>query len=285
MDFKDVLQLSTLMDTARESTSSTTSAEGATAESSDAAFMSREHDVLHVECPCVRCGYNLQGLAASGVCPECGVGIALSLPSSLRNADHGYLDHLVRSLRIIRVSLLLKMAGGVGLLVWFSDASDSVPFALVLGGLLFGIGTLVGNVGAWQFARGHHPLGDSETNERVRWSVIAFGMMSVLLLATAMLDLGAVTAMVVILMWVSALGLGVTTNYHAAWLASRIPDDKFVAKARTLRYLIPFIAVVGSALGFLGPFAAWIVSYKFYGELRRKIQACRDGVLNVDAPT
>ena len=39
--------------------------------------------VLEEDTPCRRCGYNLRGLATTGLCPECGTAIALSLVGNL----------------------------------------------------------------------------------------------------------------------------------------------------------------------------------------------------------
>jgi len=51
--------------------------------------------VIAEDTPCRRCGYNLRGLAATGLCPECGTAIGLSLVGNLlKQADPDWLDRL-----------------------------------------------------------------------------------------------------------------------------------------------------------------------------------------------
>jgi hypothetical protein len=69
--------------------------------------------------PCRRCGYNLYSLAETGLCPECGTPVAISIASEhLRYCDPGYL-------RSVRAGLVCFAAGMIGLV--------SIP----LSGLLF----------------------------------------------------------------------------------------------------------------------------------------------------
>lgn len=64
--------------------------------------------------PCMSCGYNLQGLRADGVCPECG------RPIRSRKDVPRYTDNLVNAplgyLRVFSFGCLVLMLGGVGLI-------------------------------------------------------------------------------------------------------------------------------------------------------------------------
>lgn len=73
--------------------------------------------VISEDTPCRRCGYNLRGLTATGLCPECGTPIALSLVGNLlRQADPEWLERLRlgASLKLwnIALSILVDVAAG-----------------------------------------------------------------------------------------------------------------------------------------------------------------------------
>lgn len=74
--------------------------------------------VLEADTLCRRCGYNLRGLAATGLCPECATPIALSLVGNLlKQADPDWLDRLRlgTSLKLwnILLGILVAVAAGV----------------------------------------------------------------------------------------------------------------------------------------------------------------------------
>lgn len=57
---------------------------------------------------CLGCRYNLRGLAAEGVCPECGLPIARSLsPGGFRLTNHRWLGHLHFAAWLLLVTTLL----------------------------------------------------------------------------------------------------------------------------------------------------------------------------------
>jgi hypothetical protein len=101
---------------------------------------------------CVRCGYELRGLRADGVCPECGGEIRRTLMGDLLMfADAGY----VRTLKIGAtlalagiIAALCTVFGGVGLMMLEMTGSGGqtwlFPTVLGVGGLGFAAFTLVG---------------------------------------------------------------------------------------------------------------------------------------------
>jgi len=77
-------------------------------------------EVIKTERPCIKCGYNLQGLQVGGACPECGTAIANAKKSvrfadSLTNAPIGYIRLIALGLglqasTILGVTLLLILS-------------------------------------------------------------------------------------------------------------------------------------------------------------------------------
>lgn len=72
---------------------------------------------LEIDISCMRCGYNLRGLAVDGQCPECGALVSASLNADrLMFADPNWLSGIARGLTVILSSLV----SGVGLFVCVS---------------------------------------------------------------------------------------------------------------------------------------------------------------------
>ncbi len=61
-----------------------------------------------VDQPCIRCGYSLRGLPASGLCPECATPVERSLHGDmLVYSDPAYVNELSLAARLILVGVLL----------------------------------------------------------------------------------------------------------------------------------------------------------------------------------
>ncbi|WP_145078964.1 hypothetical protein [Poriferisphaera corsica] len=57
---------------------------------------------------CLNCGYNLRTLAVEGDCPECGMGVKVSLRKDLlRDASPAWLMMIVRGLKLLRLGVIL----------------------------------------------------------------------------------------------------------------------------------------------------------------------------------
>lgn len=64
--------------------------------------------------PCIRCGYNLQGLPAAGNCPECGTPVERSLRGDLLAfSDAAYLRALLRGVTLIMTGILLVILNSI----------------------------------------------------------------------------------------------------------------------------------------------------------------------------
>jgi hypothetical protein len=93
---------------------------------------------------CVRCGYNLRGLAADGACPECSAPIAGSLVENrLLGADQRWLRtvHHGLSLLLMRyiVSLIPTLAFVLGWMAEWSRFATVAVYIAVLGLALLGL--------------------------------------------------------------------------------------------------------------------------------------------------
>ncbi|MCK4342327.1 MAG: serine/threonine protein kinase, partial [Phycisphaerae bacterium] len=110
---------------------------------------------LAFDIPCVRCQYNLRGLAAKGKCPECGEPIANSLrPERLLFADRRWLGRVLRGQTIILVSVgafILGLAAYIlisGLVPW-RTGEEGLPAAFIVWECFGLLAALLLTVGAW----------------------------------------------------------------------------------------------------------------------------------------
>src|SRR5688572_22931882 len=114
-----------------------------------------EDDDADDRVPCVRCDYDLRGLAPDARCPECGLLVRYSDPvhASLRHAPPGWLASLSWGARLALVSFLLFLL----LPSVSSPAFASIPtqlFPLFLAVLASGV-TAIFVLGAWLLTRPH----------------------------------------------------------------------------------------------------------------------------------
>ncbi len=79
---------------------------------------------------CLKCGYELSGLATDGVCPECACPVARSLESRtwLRAADPEWLRRVIRGVKCLAISHLLVAIG----LAWLLVMMVALPLAMWL---------------------------------------------------------------------------------------------------------------------------------------------------------
>lgn len=76
---------------------------------------------------CIRCGYDLSGLADEGNCPECGLPIARSAGSDLlRHADESYVARLTLGARITESSLVLVLMLVIAVAIGIGVGPDGV---------------------------------------------------------------------------------------------------------------------------------------------------------------
>jgi hypothetical protein len=98
--------------------------------------------VIEADTLCRRCGYNLRGLAPTGLCPECGTAIALSLVGNLlKQADPDWVERL-------RFGTALKL-WNIALGIFVGLAAGMIVMAGLPRPLLTIIGIAGGAFGLW----------------------------------------------------------------------------------------------------------------------------------------
>jgi hypothetical protein len=210
------------------------------------------------EMPCRKCGYNLRGLPAAGLCPECGAAVALSIHGDLlRFSDPAWLRRLQGGVRLIlasvAVTLFAVVLGFLAVTVLRSTIID-LRFA---NSLIAIAGALLGFWGGWQLTE-PDPSGLGEdrygTSRKIIRVSLAIGIANTALQFIEKLS----TVRPEIAMTLSLIGAGsgligivgefAQLNYLAK-LAMRIPDVALAARAGFLKWAFclswGFILLVG----------------------------------------
>ena len=189
---------------------------------------------------CRRCQYNLRGMALGGLCPECGVPVALSIGDDLLcHAEPAWIDTVRRGVMVLfwtTVSVVGVTLVGIFLLPGLKYGLTPV---LVSGG--YGIGIVVGQ---W-LATTPDPSGRGEdrygTARRwVRLTAAAGAVHVVVNFAQRTMHFPppahlAITSAGQALSAVSVVGTVVTLQYLGK-LAGRIPDATLARRAGQLRF-------------------------------------------------
>jgi hypothetical protein len=244
---------------------------------------------------CVRCGYDLHGLARSGRCPECRMLVERSLLG----------DNLVYSapeyVRKLQLGLSLILNAIVVFLVAFIVGVIGLGLGIYLtGGLLgvVGIGATIGVLAGWWLFSEDDPAYIG-TNRGSTARVIVRGSTAVALAFT----IGNVTFSLMpvrsglsmmfaplagfasLIVWtVQFLG----AMFYLRWLSARLPSEYVRRRATTLMWLCPvlvmgpilfvFIARVGGVLGLLmivGVAASLVLYWNLLNRIRGEIRTIR----------
>lgn len=195
---------------------------------------------VRIDLACRRCGYNLRGLTPAGRCPECGTPIGLSCHGDLlRYADPNWVEKLGRGARLIMWGILVAVLGGVlgGVLGAVSD-SMAVMYAITLSA------SLVGFYGAWLITE-PDPSGIGEdryvTDRRIVRFALLIGLLSQvlsLLIQSVKMSGGLQMLFALAILagrLVDVVGEFARLQYYGK-LALRIPEQKLVNRARSLRW-------------------------------------------------
>ncbi len=108
---------------------------------------------------CRGCGYDLKGIAADGICPECASAVERSIRGDLLQfCDPAWLDRLGQGLLLIFVGIIAGTVLQIGIMiaaviagaiVTTTGAPGAMTIVMVTGGLVMAIVTLVNVIGAW----------------------------------------------------------------------------------------------------------------------------------------
>jgi hypothetical protein len=238
-----------------------------------------EQDALQTDVPCRNCRFNLRGLSPQGNCPECGLAIAQTIRrDAMALAPREYIMKLRRGAALVAFTPIGWMAAfamtHVDWIVFDSDIFDArnafqlMSFAL-LATLLWGYWLLASadtleRTGAGEALRDPRPA--------MRGGIILILLAAVVVLARPIFparDPGftalAGAAGVVGIVGIVLVHFGSMTR--VIQLAAALPDEPFSRQARTYRWLLPVIALLG-ALVMVGPLVAVVIYVLIMNKLR-----------------
>jgi len=197
--------------------------------------------MVTLDSACRKCGYNLRGLQTDGLCPECGMAVALSVRGDLlRFSDPNWLLKLARG-------MLIRLVGVYGTLalwlLWVAVATSqrrSLRGFTLYGSFLTGALNLIGT---WLITVpdpsgvGEDKYGTLRKIVRVTLAIelgdsVLWRMPQLAILSRPLYRLAAVTLDVcgmaqIVAVWAQLRYLGA--------LAERLPDEKIISTAKILR--------------------------------------------------
>jgi len=215
--------------------------------------------VVELERVCLRCGYDLRGLAAAGLCPECGAPVINSLRGRhLRYSDPAFLTMLSIGARLVLAAFVLLVIGWAWAVVtraigvfWVGSVSLASA-ALGLGASICGL------AGWWLISspdpalRGHDPADRSRSVLRASLIVAAAGMMlshfGGMIPVTAGGMFANLTRAGFLLGTLAGLVKFFAAMSYLARLAQRIPDEDLAMSPRFLRNVLVVIVLASIAL-------------------------------------
>ena len=252
---------------------------------------------------CVRCGYLLLGVARRGVCPECGVPVALSLRQTLlTDAPRETLQRMARGLALVQVTMVLTvMSFGGGCVSGYGLALTNMAPA---GAMLWaGFGLLIAGLsftGHWWYTEVDEGAVVTRRaragRNAVRGATVGIAVLQVIKPAMDALFLpvaaGPTTngSRAFLIAWVLAcFAWYVMTAVRVfgmveftRWMAGRAQDRKLVERTRRYLWLLPLLGLApcpvtaatvplaaGCGLVFMAPVLAAVVLYwRMLGRIR-----------------
>ncbi len=234
---------------------------------------------------CIKCGYSLQGLATSGVCPECGTPVADSLRGTLLQFSAPEFIATIRQGHVwVLNGILASIIVGVATVVIALATSGSAAMMTLMQFVNLGIAVFIflGYLKLTepdpQFQGTEKP--DSARNI-VRIAVIAQIVISVLQIvlnfavpASAAGPSGLAAALTLVLTLAGFAGLAVqffAMMLYTRWLAARIPDEHIVKRTKTYMWLLPLLATVGMIVVGLGGLIALVLYWNMLHRMRQHL--------------
>jgi len=220
---------------------------------------------------CAGCGYALDGLKATGVCPECGMPVSRSLAGDLlRDASSEYVSQLHRGASLVYWSLIAMVVltiGGFVALIGFGAAGggaggfNGAGLQTLFSGVGFFVG-LIGFYGWWVLSSPdprHGPTQQGKARIIVRIAVAFRAAVSFFTLvvnaftqssgfggaaptiASSVYSLSAVASLLAFVAWIAGF---IAAMVYLQGLAFRIPDSVVYDRARRYIWLLPLIYVL-----------------------------------------
>lgn len=221
-----------------------------------------EHPAL-----CLRCGYELRGLAMSGLCPECGFAVLESLEHRrLGLSSHEYLASLRTGAALAIGALAVLIAAGFARLhlLALAFAPGTQKYFVGLDGL--GTALLIG--GVWMLTiddPGLHEKDQARANKRAMRAaatgLLAIAVAEFLIALRVPLPVGgpgttplSMSLFALGVLVISSLGslacwliLATGLVNYCRWLAVRVPDAMLLRMAGTMSWLLPAAIVIAFA--------------------------------------
>lgn len=250
---------------------------------------------------CIHCSYKLDGLSASGVCPECGQPIEDSLKGLLlRFASPAYLREVSTGLSLYLNGILVMIVTSVlaGIAAFALRGSPAAMAGATLLGLVPQVMMLLG---FWKYtAPDPGYVGQENPNNPRQIARIALVVSAVATLISASLQfagyttgftipgaggtggaggagavvfstamlVGVVVGLVAAVAWIAQFFAGLQ---YTKWMMSRIPDEELVTRTKKYMWLLPVIYLVGSCL-IVGPLIALVMYWNHLDKLRKHLQ-------------
>jgi len=202
-----------------------------------------ENGIVNADVTCRGCSYNVRGLHQGGKCPECGTPVGLSIRGNLlRYSDPAWVDKLSRGVDLILWGLLaalLASVAGMVLVIAMGPRRGQI-LAHIIGVLA----SLIGFIGAWLLTTpdpGSSEQPQTVTAGKIVRFALVFAMVQNLLsiVSTGEKLQPFFSAMIGILLIIAVL-IGVIGEiarlYYFEKLATRIPDESLVIRARTIKW-------------------------------------------------
>lgn len=252
----------------------------------NAAVAQAQGPVIDSDRSCVKCGYNLRGLAYSGNCPECGTAVQFSLRGILLQfANPEYLNKVLTGhswvLNAILVSIVLMLVNivvAVGLKVQGAEVAASGL------SIFISIWSFLGYLKLTEpdpmFTGTERPDSARQVVRIAAMVSIAANTLAVIVGGVALAGGGAGALPIVMISGALAL-LGYIAfavqffammNY-TMWLARRVPDQWIVKRATTYRWLLPVLSTVGVLLIGLGPLIALVLYWNLLDRMRKHLKS------------
>lgn len=261
------------------------------------------HDV-----PCLQCSYNLRGLDAAGVCPECRTPISRSLGTDARLAwsSPEYLAKVQRGLFLVVAGIFAKVAlmvllmfGGIAIAVMSSPSATpgasapSQTWLITSTAMLIAVAQFVILLGWWLVSepdpRFANSSRDATSRRFLRGATFAQLAFNVAELSMGVMFASPTGRMALIstgLMVLSAASWAVAffaQMIYVRGLGERVPDAWIIRQAKLLLWLGPVLVTVGLVLLGLGPLIALVMYWNLLDRLRKQVKRVRRSVLSEDA--